>query len=70
MAEPWLKKTELASVLKLSPRTIERKIKPTLKAGNQNRYLLSDAVAQLRGVPEEGGNVIRFPRERTRGEAA
>jgi hypothetical protein len=68
--EPWLTKVELASKLKISPRTVERRIKPTLKAGAQNRYFLSDAVRQLQGVPDEGGNVIRFPSERTRDAAA
>lgn len=70
MTEPWLTKAELARELKVSPRTVERRIKPTLEVGRQNRYFLSHAQAQLRGVPEEGGNVIRFPGERTRNAAA
>lgn len=68
--EPWLTKSELASKLKVSTRTIERRIRPSLEVGQQNRYFLSDAVAQLTGVPGDGGDVIRFPRERTRGAAA
>lgn len=70
MAEPWLTKAELALRLKVSTRTIERRGIPFLPVGGQNRYLLSQAEAFLAGVPEEGGNVIRFPRERTRGAAA
>ena len=69
MSEPWLTKRELARELKVSVRTVERRIKPSLEIGRQNRYFLSDAEAQLRGVPKEGGNVIRFPRQ-PRGEAA
>lgn len=63
-------KRELAMKLRVSPRTIERHVPPTIRVGGQNRYFLSHAEAHLRGVPEEGGNVIRFPCERTRGEAA
>jgi hypothetical protein len=47
--EPWLTKRELASALKLSMRTIERLITPTMRAGGQNRYKLSDAERQLQG---------------------
>lgn len=70
MTEPWLTKAELAKELKTSTRTIERLRIPCLPVGGQNRYLLSQAEAHLAGVPEEGGNVIRFPRERTRNVAA
>lgn len=70
MSEPWLTKRELALKLKKSPRSIERMDLPCLRVGGQNRYFLSQVVAHLAGVPEEGGNVIRFPRERTRGAAA
>lgn len=68
--EPWMTKRELAAALKVSPRTITRRIPPSLRVGGQNRYYLSEAIAHLRGVPVEGGNVLRFPRERTRGAAA
>lgn len=68
--EPWLTKRELAGELKVSTKTVERRIKPDLVVGAQNRYYLSSAEAQLRGVPQEGGNVLRFPLERTRGAAA
>jgi hypothetical protein len=70
LSEPWLTKAELARKLRVSTRTIERKQIPCLPVGGQNRYLLSQAESFLAGVPEEGGNVIRFPRERTRGRAA
>jgi len=69
-SEPWLTKAELALKLKKSTRTIERMDLPCLRVGAQNRYLLSQVEAALAGVPEDGGNVIRFPRERTRGAAA
>jgi hypothetical protein len=70
--EPWLTKQELADKLGVTTRTIERWAVPHLSAGRggRNRYLLSQAEAFLSGVPEEGGNVIRFPSERTRGQAA
>ncbi len=70
MSEPWLTKRELAAVLKVSTKSVERHVRPSLRVGGQNRYYQSDAEAQLRGVPAEGGNVVRFPRERTRGAAA
>lgn len=69
-SEPWLTKKELAMKLKVSTRTIERLDLPCVPVGHQNRYLLSQVEASLAGVPEEGGNVLRFPRERTRGRAA
>ncbi len=70
MIEPWLKKRELAVALRVSVRTVERLKPPCMRVGGQNRYLLSHVEASLNGVPENGGNVIRFPRERTRGRAA
>ena len=70
MSEPWLTKRELAAELKVSTRTIERHVPPSLRVGSQNRYYRTEAEAHLRGVPQEGGNVLRFPRERTRGAAA
>ena len=69
-SEPWLTKKELAFKLRKSTRTIERLDLPCLRVGGQNRYLLSQVEASLAGVPEDGGNVIRFPHERTRGAAA
>jgi hypothetical protein len=69
-SEPWLTKKELAMKLKVSTRTIERLDLPCIPVGRQNRYFLSQVEAALAGVPEEGGNVLRFPRERTRGAAA
>jgi hypothetical protein len=70
LTEPWLTKRELALQLKKSTRSIERMDLPCLRVGGQNRYFLSQVVAHLSGVPEEGGNVIRFPHERTRKTAA
>jgi hypothetical protein len=70
MSEPWMNKRELASELKVSVSTIERKKPPCMRVGGQNRYRLSEVEAFFRGVPAEGGNVVRFPRERTRGAAA
>jgi hypothetical protein len=70
VTEPWLTKHELAVKLKVSTRTIERLGLPCVSVGRQNRYFLSQVEAELNGVPAEGGNVIRFPRERTRGAAA
>lgn len=61
MTEPWLTKRELAAKLKVSVRTIERKVPPQLRVGGQNRYIQSIAEAHLRGVPESGGNVVVFP---------
>lgn len=68
--EPWLTKRELAAALKVSVRTIERHRFPCMRVGGQNRYLRSECEAVLRGVPEEGGKVIRFPLARSRGRAA
>jgi hypothetical protein len=68
--EPWLTKRELAAELKVSVRTIERMRPPCAKVMGQNRYHLSEVEASMRGVPPEGGNVLRFPLERTRGVAA
>lgn len=68
--EPWLTKREIARELGISPRTVERQGFPCLRVGGQNRYVRSQVEAFLVGVPEEGGNVIRFPHERTRGKAA
>lgn len=70
MTEAWLTKAELALKLRKSTRTIERMDLPCLRVGGTNRYFLSQVEAHLAGVPEAGGNVIRFPRERTRGAAA
>lgn len=70
MSEPWMTKTEIAAEFKVSPRTVVRQRWPHTRAGGQNRYRASVVEAFLRGVPPEGGNVVRFPRERTRGAAA
>jgi hypothetical protein len=70
MTEPWLTKREVARILRVSPRTVERLDLPCQKVGGQNRYLMSRVESALRGVPENGGNVIRFPRNRTNGGAA
>lgn len=70
MTEPWLTKRELAAKLETSTRTVERIDPPCVRVGGQNRYFLSQVEAFLVGVPEEGGNVIRFPSERARGNAA
>jgi hypothetical protein len=70
MSEPWLTKRELARELKVSTRTITRHHFPHTRVGGQNRYRLSEVQAASKGVPPQGGNVIRFPRERTRGAAA
>ena len=63
-------KREIASELKVSPRTITRLNPPHTRVGGQNRYHLSVVEAHFNGVPAEGGNVLRFPRERTRGAVA
>lgn len=63
----FLTKRQLASKLACSPRTVERHVRPVVRVGGQNRYTLEDALAQLAGVPDNGGNVIEFP---TRGGKA
>lgn len=70
MAEPWLTKAEVARELKVSTRTITRLAPPCIRVGGQNRYHLSQVEAALRGVPQEGGNVLQFPGNRERGVAA
>jgi hypothetical protein len=70
VAEPWLTKREVARELKVSTRTIERIKPPCTRVGGQNRYHLSEVEATLRGVPPEGGNVVRLPLDRMRGAAA
>lgn len=70
MSEPWMTKREIAKEFKVSERTVVRRRWPHTQAGGQNRYRASEVEAFLKGVPEQGGNVIRFPRERTRGAAA
>lgn len=61
MTEPVLTKRQLAMRLQVSTRTIERHIRPYMRVGGQNRYTLTDARAQLKGVPETGGTVVAFP---------
>lgn len=63
-------KREVAAEFKISIRTVERLRLPCTRVGGQNRYRRSEVEAHLNGVPPEGGNVLRFPRERTRGAAA
>jgi helix-turn-helix protein len=70
MNEPWLTKAELAKELKISKRTVVRLALPHTKVGGQNRYRLGECEAALRGVPPEGGNVVRLPLDRMRGAAA
>jgi hypothetical protein len=65
-----MSKAQVAKELDVSTRTITRRVKPTLRVGGQNRYYMSDVVAQLRKVPPQGGDVVRFPVERTKGAAA
>lgn len=68
--EEWLTKRELAGKLKVSTRTVTRRNYPHHKVGEQNRYFLSEVKASIDGVPEQGGDVLRFPLERTRGVVA
>jgi hypothetical protein len=68
--EPWLTKRELAAALSISTRTVTRLRLPCTRVGGQNRYLLSQVEAHLRGVSADGGDVLRFPVERARGAAA
>jgi hypothetical protein len=42
MPEPWLTKREVADLLKVSTRTIERVKPPCLLVGDQNRYRTSE----------------------------
>lgn len=70
MSEPWLTKREIAAHFKISPRTVVRHNFPHTKVGGQNRYRISECEAAARGVPPEGGNVVRLPLDRMRGAAA
>ncbi|HST69077.1 MAG TPA: helix-turn-helix domain-containing protein [Solirubrobacterales bacterium] len=47
MTEPWLTKSELARVLRVSERTVTRLDLPHLKVGGQNRYRRSEVEAVL-----------------------
>lgn len=47
MSEPWLKRSEVAAELQVSPRTVTRHIRPTATVGGQNRYLMSDVRRQI-----------------------
>lgn len=67
MTEPVLTKRDVARMLKVSVRSVERHIQPSLRVGGQNRYYASDVTRQLHGVPDSGGTVVAFP---TRGAAA
>lgn len=52
--EPWLTKRELALRLKKSTRSIERLHLPCMRVGGQNRYLMSEVEAALRGRTHDG----------------
>lgn len=58
--EPWLTKRELASQLRVSPRTIERLHLPAMRVGGQNRYKLSE-VERFLSHGSRPARVIRFP---------
>lgn len=47
MAERWYSKRELARELRVSVRSIERHVKPSMRVGAMNRYLMSDVRRQL-----------------------
>jgi hypothetical protein len=70
MSEPWLSKREIAQLFGVSTRTVERQDWPCMPVGGQNRYLRTQVEGFLLDVPDDGGNVIRFPAERARGRAA
>jgi hypothetical protein len=53
MTEAWLTKGEVAQALKISPRSVERHIRPSLTVGAQHRYFMSEVIEQLRGKPAE-----------------
>ena len=60
MSETWYTRAELASKLRVSVKTVQRHIRPTMVIGGQNRYELSDVRAQM-----TNGNVTELrPRER------
>lgn len=68
MNDPILTKRDVARKLRISTRTVERRIQPSLRVGGQNRYYMTDVLAQLKGIPATGGTVVEFPTKR--GEAA
>lgn len=47
MADVWYTRPELARKLRVSQKTIQRRIRPTALVGRQNRYEWSDVCAQL-----------------------
>lgn len=55
MSDFWYTRPELARKLRVSEKTIQRRIKPTVVIGRQNRYLMSDVRAQL-----SQGNVVQL----------
>jgi hypothetical protein len=60
LTEVWLTKRELAAMLKVSPRTVERRIPPTMRVGGQNRYLFSAACRHLAGEQGRPGDVVEL----------
>lgn len=60
--EPWLSKRELARVLKVSTRTIERLGLPAMRVGGQNRYLLSEVERFLSGASRRPADVVELRR--------
>lgn len=62
MDEGYLSKKELAAKLGVSQSTITRHVRPQLRVGGQNRYLLSEVERQLRGI-EERDNVVLLRKE-------
>lgn len=70
MTEPWLTKAELATVLKVCTKTVERWQRqglPFTRIGGVNRYLLSEAIRWHRG---EGRPAVVVDLHPTGGRAA
>ncbi len=53
MSEPYLTKPEVAAKLGVSPKSVQRHIRPSGRVGGQNRYLMSDVRRQTRGESED-----------------
>lgn len=58
MTETWYTRRELARILRTSPKSIQRYVKPTYRIGRQNRYLMSDVRAQLANRDDLPENVV------------